>query len=50
MDTDEIIQRLRLMNPKQLEKVKRFLDRLQGLPDNQKDGQGPADEDAEPGQ
>ena len=48
MDRQEIIQRIRSLDPDQLEKVMLFLDQLQGLRENQRDEKAPDPEDPGP--
>lgn len=50
MDRDEIIRRIRSLDPDRLEKVRLFLDQLQDLPENQRDVKAPDPKDREPGQ
>ena len=46
MDRQEIIQRIRVMDREQLEKVKQFLDQLPDRPENQTDDPASDPEDA----
>ena len=50
MDREEIIQRIRNLDPDRLEHVRLFLDQLQGLPENQRDVKVRDPEEPEPGQ
>ena len=50
MDRDEIIRQIRNLDPDRLERVRLFLDQLQGLPENQTDAKAPDPEEPEPAQ
>ena len=50
MDRNEIIRQIRKMDPDLLERVRLFLDQLQGLPENQTDAKAQDPEDPGPGQ
>ena len=47
MDREEIIRRIRVLDPDRLEQVRQFLDRLQYLPENQTGVKAPDPEDPE---
>ena len=49
MDREEIIRRIRNLDPDRLEQVRLFLDQLQGLPENQRGAKAPDPEEPEPG-
>ena len=49
MDREEIIRRIRNLDPDRLEQVRLFLDQLQGLPENQIGAKAPDPEEPEPG-